>query len=702
MKTIVTLLLILFAHIGFATTYYIGPKGNDRTGNGSVGNPWQSLYIATSYVTKPGDIIHVMAGSYIEKARCILAVGVSIEGDGVSSVIQSTLAERFVAIIIATSPEGTIGNQHISNLKLDGNNRTTSWAIEMRGRSNFSIHDCTISNFDEIGVLMAGRSDNTEAPPNTYATGNTFYNNVLTNCAKYEGFGRGCLNIGGQKGMLIHHNTITQMGRINGTNGWPVKIADGGYLKGLKIYDNIITKQPYSGNYPGDGGWDFAIELFNESGLEIYNNTIQGSIDMNHQSKEEYAYSVYIHDNTIGPQTLNTKMESGIIFEFSTETAIVSNNKIRNVTVPITFNTRSRSVVKNISIINNQIINIGKSGSGHGNEGCAIQLASEGTNDYSLDGLFIYNNTIVANPQDNPHWGIKLNDGSSINNVKIVKNVLENFYTAAIVSNIAPLVNSLVIENNILYGNGNGNNPHFENGTPKNLTDHNNTKYKSRAGSDPGFNFKQQILRPFYYGIKNTTMLEYIAVFAGIISVWFSRKENIYVYPTGLINTIIYIFLSFDQGLLGEASVNFYYTIMSIYGWILWSKRDRKKHRLVRVTSSTKKEWLTQLLFFAAFFFAIFFALTYLKKNFAPGASPWADAFASATAFTGMWLMTKKKVESWYWWIATNIASIPLYFVKHFVFTSVYYGVLLVMAVFGLYEWKKRAVQKQIATNGKP
>ena len=67
-----------------------------------------------------------------------------------------------------------------------------------------------------------------------------------------------------------------------------------------------------------------------------------------------------------------------------------------------------------------------------------------------------------------------------------------------------------------------------------------------------------------------------------------------------------------------------------------------------------------------------------------------------------MWLMTKKKVESWYWWIATNIASIPLYFVKHFVFTSVYYGVLLVMAVFGLYEWKKRALQKQIATNGKP
>ncbi len=81
------------------------------------------------------------------------------------------------------------------------------------------------------------------------------------------------------------------------------------------------------------------------------------------------------------------------------------------------------------------------------------------------------------------------------------------------------------------------------------------------------------------------------------------------------------------------------------------------------------------------------------KNKYIQGAIPWADAFASATAYTGMWLMTKKKVESWYWWIATNIASIPLYFVKQYVFTSVYYVVLLIMAVFGLIEWIKREKQ---------
>ncbi|MEO6719932.1 MAG: nicotinamide riboside transporter PnuC [Ferruginibacter sp.] len=199
-----------------------------------------------------------------------------------------------------------------------------------------------------------------------------------------------------------------------------------------------------------------------------------------------------------------------------------------------------------------------------------------------------------------------------------------------------------------------------------------------------------EIYERFIAGMKETGWLEYIAVFAGIASVWFSRKENIWVYPTGLINTIFYIYLSFEGGLFGEASVNFYYTVMSIYGWVLWAKKDAAHRPVLHITSSTKKEWLYQLFFFAAFYIVIFFALQYLQKNFAPGAIPWADAFASASAYTGMWLMTKKKVESWYWWIATNIASIPLYFVKDYVFTSVFYVVLLVMAVFGLKEWKKR------------
>ena len=198
----------------------------------------------------------------------------------------------------------------------------------------------------------------------------------------------------------------------------------------------------------------------------------------------------------------------------------------------------------------------------------------------------------------------------------------------------------------------------------------------------------------FISGIQQTTLLEFIGVFGGIGSVWFSRKENILVYPVGLINTIIYIYLSIKGHLFGEATVNFYYTVMSIYGWYLWSKKDETNQEVVlHISFSNRKEWLQQLLFFSAFYLAIFAALSWAKQAFAPEAIPWADAFASATAFTGMWLMARKKVESWIWWIATNIASIPLYFIKGYVFTSVQFVVLLILAVAGLITWMKKTAK---------
>ncbi len=193
----------------------------------------------------------------------------------------------------------------------------------------------------------------------------------------------------------------------------------------------------------------------------------------------------------------------------------------------------------------------------------------------------------------------------------------------------------------------------------------------------------------------NTSWYEITAVVFGIASVWFSKKENILVFPVGLVNTLLYIYLSIEGHLLGEALVNGYYSVLSIYGWIIWQKKDPlKQHRILHISRSTKKEWGYQLLFFSAFYAVLYLGLFYLKKQFVPGALPFADAFASAAAFTGMWLMTRKKVESWYWWIITNIASIPLYYVKGYLFTSFYYVVLLLLAVSGLMEWNKKARQQ--------
>jgi nicotinamide mononucleotide transporter len=200
------------------------------------------------------------------------------------------------------------------------------------------------------------------------------------------------------------------------------------------------------------------------------------------------------------------------------------------------------------------------------------------------------------------------------------------------------------------------------------------------------------ILQAILDGLLQTGWVEAIAVIAGIVSVWYSRKENILVYPTGLINTTFYIYLSYKGHLLGEASVNLYYTIMSVYGWYLWTrKKEDHKTLALEITSSTQKEWLQQIRFFSLFYIVIFVSLSYAKTAFAPEAIPWADALASATAYTGMWLMAKKKVESWIWWILTNITSIPLYFIKGYAFTSVQFVVLLILAIAGLQSWRQKS-----------
>jgi len=201
----------------------------------------------------------------------------------------------------------------------------------------------------------------------------------------------------------------------------------------------------------------------------------------------------------------------------------------------------------------------------------------------------------------------------------------------------------------------------------------------------------ETLYQSFIDGLLQTSALEFIAVLAGIASVWFSKKEQVLVYPVGLINTTIFVYLSIKGHLLGEASVNIYYTIMSVYGWWLWTRKNDAQQIILQIQFSTSKERLQQLLFFASFYTVLYTALYFSQASFAPGAIPWADALSSATAYTGMWLMAKKKVESWYWWIATNICSIPLYFVKGYVFTSVQFFVLLILAIAGLIEWRKKA-----------
>ena len=195
----------------------------------------------------------------------------------------------------------------------------------------------------------------------------------------------------------------------------------------------------------------------------------------------------------------------------------------------------------------------------------------------------------------------------------------------------------------------------------------------------------QQIISQFIGGIQKTTWYEFIAVVTGITSVIFSRKENILVYPVGLISTGIFVPLYIIHGLYADASVNFYYTVMSIIGWVMWSRKVEGKS-LLKITSSSKTDWRNTWIFF----FCCWVILYFLLSRFTDSTVPIADSFTSAAAFTGMWLMNKKKLENWTWWIITDLASIPLNFYKHLVFTSFQYLVFLILAVMGYITWRKK------------
>ena len=448
MKKLLTLFAIFFCLAANAATYYISPSGNDATGNGSAAAPWKTLYKATSSVTS--GIIHVNAGTYIETLTSTLAVGVSIEGDGTTSIIKASFSTVYQMIIQLHSNEGTNGNQHISNVKMDGQG-STSWAIQIQGRSNVSIHDCTITGFKQRGIVWGGRADNGDAEPGIYATGNTFYNNTVTNCASFDGtYGYGSLNIGGQDGMLIHDNNIVNTGT---TTGWPIKLWNDGHIKGCKIYNNTLKRPPFPYLYNGIGNYfDFAIEMFYPEGLEIYGNTIEGSIDLDWQLKGSYGYSVWIHDNIIGRSTQAAHCETGIWLENSSEFVTIERNTFKSISQPIMFSLRPGSYMNDITIQKNLAYNIGKTDGTR--QGTAIGIiVNDDSQNYTAENVSITGNNFIAlSGNNNPWFGVVIPGGTSSKNITFSNNVVSGFNYQPLVCYTGNHINGMVYKDNIVYG----------------------------------------------------------------------------------------------------------------------------------------------------------------------------------------------------------------------------------------------------------
>ena len=219
-------------------------------------------------------------------------------------------------------------------------------------------------------------------------------------------------------------------------------------------------------------------------------------------------------------------------------------------------------------------------------------------------------------------------------------------------------------------------------------------------------------VEPYKTATSLNIILEFIAATFGVVSVVFAKRENILVYPTGIISTGIYVYLLSQWNLYGDLIINIYYTLMSIFGWYMWSKiiDDKQNHIPISKTTLTDKAKAFGIFAFTSIFVIFVYryynvmpnhlgfseSLDFAYTNLTSGniddfrmATPFLDTFTTGIFFAAMWLMALKKIENWALWIIGNIVSIPLYFVKGYGFTGIQYLIFLVLAIQAYKQWKK-------------
>ena len=181
-------------------------------------------------------------------------------------------------------------------------------------------------------------------------------------------------------------------------------------------------------------------------------------------------------------------------------------------------------------------------------------------------------------------------------------------------------------------------------------------------------------------------LLEGVAVITGLLSVWFAKQDKVWVYPTGMISTAIYVYILLKAGLLGDFLINAYYFAMSIYGWIFWTQQKEgvMVHQIDKVNFSEKK-WSFFLFVLSLLFVG---GLYTILGRWVSWTAP-IDTFTTALFFVGMWLMARRKIAHWIYWIVGDLISIPLYLYKGLALTSFQYLIFTLIAIFGYIQWKK-------------
>ena len=195
-----------------------------------------------------------------------------------------------------------------------------------------------------------------------------------------------------------------------------------------------------------------------------------------------------------------------------------------------------------------------------------------------------------------------------------------------------------------------------------------------------------------YSGYSNLNIaIEAIAILFSVFSVIYSLKNKVWVFPTGIISTLLFVYLLFKWGLLGDMIVNAYYFIMSVYGWYIWTKKVDETH-VTPISYTNKKEHITTVFIFTGTLIFIYMVYTVFGKW--NDWTAYVDTFTTGLFFVGMWLMAKRKIENWIYLLIGDLISVPLYFYKGYTLSSILYIIFTVIAIFGYLEWKKNLNRK--------
>jgi nicotinamide mononucleotide transporter len=191
---------------------------------------------------------------------------------------------------------------------------------------------------------------------------------------------------------------------------------------------------------------------------------------------------------------------------------------------------------------------------------------------------------------------------------------------------------------------------------------------------------------------NNMSPIEITATVFGLLCVWYTIKENIWCWPTGLIQVILYVYVFYTAKLYSDSILQIIYIPMSIYGWYYWLKGGKNK---------TEAPVTLGVVWNIALWASIGTTGTILwgefMKHNTDAACPHADAFIVVFSLIAQWLMSKKRLESWVLWFAVDILAIGVYWYKDLYFTAGLYAVYLALAIMGFMAWRKSYKTRRVS-----